>query len=152
MENTDGKMERTLIRNFTVSGEQESIEQLISDLKFIAKIRAGERIDVKNRKIIGADVPSRMYRTMVSRETREETYEFIHSRTTKAIDKIYYYRDLDDPFYVDVAKIITDNLLATKEGIEGLVNTYEGDKKFVARLEALIEMQDAKISQKNKFT
>ncbi len=85
------KMDEELIKNFSINGNQESLEKLLSTLKFLSKIREGEKIDVKNMSIVKPDIPSRIYRTVVSRETKMDTYYFLKTSLSNAIELIYYY-------------------------------------------------------------
>ncbi len=147
-------MENNLIKNFSVSGKEDSLNKMLSILKFIAKIREGEKIDVKSMSVVHSDIPSRAYRTFVSRESRLETLEFIKISINRAIDMIYYYLSLKEEtehFNKDVAKIIICNLNLCKQGLKNLTVTYEEDRKFTTDIETLIETMDIKIQGKNKL-
>lgn len=149
------KMEKDIIKNFSISGKEESLERMISILKFIAKIREGERINVKTMTISQSDIPSRVYRTFISRETRSETLDFIKNAINKAIDMVYYYLTLEDKnegnFHHDVAKIIIENLINAKKGMLNLTVTYQDDRKFVTDIESIVETMEIKIQGKNKL-
>ena len=53
--------------------------------------KEGEKIDVKNMGIVESDIPSRLYRTIISRETKMDTYNFLKTSLSNAIELIYYY-------------------------------------------------------------
>lgn len=160
---TNYKMEKDLLKNFSISGKEESLERILSTLKFIAKIREGEKIDVKTMSIVRPDFPSRAYRTFISRESRNETFEFIKTSINKAIDMVYYYLSMDrksdrnssdkntkDNFHRDVAKVIITNIVEAKKGLYNLTVTYEEDRKFVTDIETVMETLEIKIG-KNKL-
>jgi len=168
-------MEKNLIKNFDISGKEETLGQLLSDLKFISKIKQGEKIDVKSMTLVN-DFQSLVYRIFISRESRKETYDFIKKVINRAIDMTYYYFSLNGKkteyekkkervanndnvsvnmqsvnFNIDIAKIIISNLSLAKEGLINLKETYEKDRKFVTDLETIIETMEIKIRGKNKL-
>ena len=154
------KMEKDLIKNFSISGREESLEKMLSTLKFIAKVREGEKIDVKTITIVKPDLPSRAYRTIISRQSRIETLDFIKTAINKAVNMVYYYLSLEEDekiitnkinFNLNVAKVIMVNLVESKKGINNLVVTYEEDRKFVTDLETIVETMEIKIQGKNKL-
>ncbi len=136
------------IDNFTTSCKEESIEKILSTLKFISKIREGERIDVKTMVIVKQDIPSRLHRTLISRETRNETLDFLRKSINTAISVIYYYAKSDNIFDQDITKILIENLINSIIGIKNLTVTYEEDRKFVSDLETLMQTLETKIQQK----
>ena len=46
------QMNGNALNNFVISGEEKKIQDIISDLKLIGKIRPNERIDAKNKTIV----------------------------------------------------------------------------------------------------
>ena len=144
-------MENDWIKNFTISGKEESLENIISKLKFISKIREGEKVDVKTLTIVDPDIPSRAHRTFISRESRVETYSFIKTVIDRGIGMLYYYLDTKETFHSEMVRLLVVNLKDSKKGITNLTITYEKDRKFVSDIETLMETMDAKIQIKNKL-
>ena len=143
------QMEDT-VKKFIISGQEDSLEKLLSRLKFISKIKRGEKLDIKSMTIVKSNIPSRAYRSIISRETRIETLNFIKGTINTAIDLLYYYICIENQFDQKIAQVIITNLLSAKNGITNLIITYNDDRKFVTDLETTIETMDIKINEKKK--
>lgn len=137
------------IKNFSSSGKEESVRDMIAKLKFISRIREDEKIDVKGRFVVKPDPMSIAYRTVISRETRDDTYDFLKNTIDQAISMISIYigEKTGEQFNSVIAKLLVDNLKSTREGLENIGKTYEksGDINFMCKINSLIETMDAKI-------
>lgn len=140
--------EPDFLTTFSVTGEEEHLRGVISDLKFLASVKGGERIDVKSKMTIKTDISSRAYRTVVNRETRDDTYQFVERVFKITTEKIYHYKTMESPFYRNCAKLLIANIEKSFVGIQSLMDTYKGDEGFVSKLDALIETTKAKIDRK----
>lgn len=128
--------------------EEGSLEKNLSLLKFIGKIIPGEKIDVQSLSISKPDIPSRAYRTFISRESRIETFDFIKKTLHDAVDLIEIYSSKNND---KIVNSIVNNLEKSKEGLINLTITYKDDRKFISDVETLIETLETKIQSKNKF-
>lgn len=146
------KMEKDLFKDFSISGKSESFEKMLSILKFIGKVREGERIDVGTMSIVKPVLSDRLYRTFISRETREQTLNFLKTSVNKAIEMLYYYLsfDKDEEFHHRVVQVLIANLEIAKRGIKNLMRTYEDQAKFVTDLETLVETMEMKVTNEKK--
>lgn len=145
---SDNKMGDKNIKNFYISGQEENVEKILSALKFISKIREGEKIDIKNLCISRQDIYSRLYRTIITREDRHDTYDFLKKLLNRAVEMIYFYIDNENKLNTNLAKTIIYNLQQAKRGMLNLTVTYEDDREFVTQIESLIEITDIKIDDK----
>lgn len=139
-------MEKDLFKDFSISGKSESFEKMLSILKFIGKVREGERIDVGSMTIVKPIITDRLHRTFISRETKEQTLAFLKLNIDKAIEMLYYYLSFDDSekFHHKIVQVLVENLDWAKRGIRNLMRTYEDQAKFVTELETLVETMDMK--------
>ena len=146
---------------FSLTGDNQ-VQQVIGRLKFMSKIRHGEKINVRELFIRDNDsVVQRLMRTIRNAstylssseivESKEATLSFIKDTVNDAITLITVYRSSGDEFKQNIANIIVENLEASKSGIRNLVSTYQSDRKFISEAEAVIQTQEARINiMKNK--
>lgn len=134
------------MRNFQTSGKDDHLSAIISKLKFISKIRVGEKIDVKNMKIIKPTIAHRLYRSIISRESKENTYDFLKDTFNVALEMIYYYSESLSSSYnttgsldKDALTVLKENLHDALHGAQRLTETYIDQTKFVCDLETLIQ-------------
>ena len=57
--------------------DEKKFEEIISELKFIAKVKAGEKINVDRREIISNSYCDRIYRTYQTKEDGEFTLNIL---------------------------------------------------------------------------
>jgi len=145
---------------FSLTGDSK-VQEIIGRLKFMAKIRHGEKINVRERFVRDNDsVLQRILRTCrnVSTyissseivESKEATLGFIRTTVNDAITLIAVYRRDRDDFKQSIANIIVENLESSKGGIRNLIATYQWDRKFISEAEAVIQTLEARISSMKK--
>ncbi|ALX27555.1 hypothetical protein GMAR_ORF181 [Golden Marseillevirus] len=120
----------------------ENYNKVLSELKFLAKVKKGEKIMVKSMYIQPNDFFSGMYRTFVG-ETREATLNFVFDlweETTKLI--------CSEQVSQEQCKILAENLQESKKGIFSLLATYETDRHFCSRLESLVSTTELSVKKK----
>jgi len=135
------------MKNFVLDGGQHSVQDVISRLRFISTIKAGEKIDVASLSVQSDTLVGRLYRTIIARgESRIATLEFIRQTLGEAFDLASAYAIREDPFNRKIGQMIIAALSAAKNGIVGLIETYKDDRMFVSRVEILVGTLDAKIA------
>jgi len=139
-------------KGFNISGKEHSLEEMLSKLKFISRIKEGDKINVGSMSIVKPDYYSRICRTM-SGETRDDGLEFIRIVIRKSIELAQYYmncKEEDCEFNRDVADLIIKNINDAKKGIENYSKTYGPDVKFATELETILETTNIKIGKNTK--
>lgn len=127
-------------------GGHNSVQDVISKLRFISMLKPGERIDVTSLSIQADTWIMRLYRTTIARgESRNTTLDFIRNTLNRAFDLIAIYKKTNDPFNSKISQMIISSMNAAKGGILSLIETYKDDRMFVSRVETLISTFDAKI-------
>lgn len=146
---------------FSYTGDTK-VQQVIGRLKFMSKIRHGEKINVRELFVRDNDsVLQRMLRTIRNAttylsaseivESKAATLSFIQETVNDSITLIAVYRRDPDEFKQNIANIIVQNLESSKSGIRNLIATYQADRKFISEAEAVIQTLEARIgSMRNK--
>jgi hypothetical protein len=140
---------------FSLTGDIK-VQEVIGRLKFLAKIRHGEKINVRELFVRDNDsVAQRFLRTLhnwttylsasQTVESKEATLAFINETVNNAITLIAVYRKDADEFKQNIADIIINNLESSKAGISNLISTYKGDRRFISEAEAGIQTLEARI-------
>lgn len=134
------------LKSFVIDGSEHSVQSVISKLKFISKIKEGEKIDVSTLTLCDNTWLSSLYRTLLRRgESREATLIFIRGVLGEAFDLAYNYLCREERFYKDIGKTIIISLQESKSGLSQLANSYLDDRMFISKIEALISTLDTKI-------
>jgi len=135
----------------------DRVQVIISRLKFMSKIKTGEKINIRelyirdNESVVQRFLRSiKNYATIISGaeivESKDATLQFIRETLNTAIDLIIIYKGQDDQFKNKLAELLIKNLEDAKGGISNIINTYNYDRKFLAEASATIETIEAKIS------
>lgn len=119
----------------------ENQEEIISKLKFIGYIQEDEKVDVRNMNLQPNNLLTKIYRTFLYPNDREGTYDFIKRTVERAIEIIEFYQDKDQL----LCKIIINDLMKARQGINNLKYSYKDDKKFCCNLDVRIERIDSKL-------
>ncbi len=139
-------------KTFSLTGGDIPVENVITKLKFLSKVKPGEKINVK-RLFVRADPDTDWYQwflrsctTIVAGgESKEETHDFIKFIYNETIDLICVYNtEPTDAFKQSIAMMLVKNLQASKPGIESLKLTYAGDK-FESQIDAIVETTEARL-------
>ena len=145
---------------FSLTGDTK-VQEVIGRLKFMSKIRHGEKINVRDLFVRDNDsVMQRFLRTFKNVttyisaseivESKEATLTFIQGTVNEAITLIAVYHRDHDEFKQSIANIIVENLEASKAGIRNLIATYQSDRKFISEVEAVIQTLEVRILSMKK--
>ena len=116
----------------------EENNEIISNLKFIGKIKAGEQINIDSLSICSRNMFSGVYRSIYG-ESRDKTFHFFSLTIKRAFEKIQAYINSDRISDKMLCKNLIQNLYYSIEGLNNLKETYNDDRGFVCDLETLIE-------------
>lgn len=141
---------------FSLTGD-EKLQEVLGRLRFMAKIKLGEKINVRDLFVRDNDsLLQRFLRTcknvgtyMSSTEiveSKETTLEFIRVTVNDAITLISLYsKNPNNRFQQSLASIIVKDLEGAKIGIRNLITTYKSDRRFISSAEATIQTLEARI-------
>lgn len=139
---------RQSVKNFVTDGSERSVQDIVSKLKFIAKIKEGEKVDVQSLIIVDAEQwSSRIYRTLIARgESREATLEFVRNVIGEAFDLAIRYLTRGQEFFRQIGDMIVQSLQESKQGLLNLTKTYRDDRMYTSRIDTLVTTIDTKTS------
>ena len=142
------------IKSFVTDGSERSVQDIVSKLKFISRIKEGEKVDIQTLRVMNADSwGTSIYRTLVSRgESRETTLEFIRGVVGDAFDLASKYLSTSTPFFRQIGEMIVQSLRESKVGLGNLMKTYREDRMYTSRVDTLIKTIDTKTSDLPKYT
>ena len=129
----------------------EKNRETITKLKFIATFQNGEKIDVKNLKIVQCNFFTPIKR-MLYGEGRNNTIIFLTSTIERSFEIVQSFCNSDRKSeQIFCSNIILDLIKATY-GLKNIQKTYKDDKMFACNIDILIECIQAKITElKEKF-
>ena len=121
-------------------------DDVIPRLKFISRLKKGDKINVKNLYIQPNNFYNRIDRSFFNIDDRSNTLLFVQNTVKKGFDLFYQHISNSNPY----DKILCINLLSdirnTRIGLLNLKETYIEDVMFVCKIDALIEETDAKLA------
>ena len=124
-----------------------NVDETISNLKFIGKVKDGEKISTSDMKVQNAN----SYLTMISRkikgDTGEKTYLFIRSVVISSIDILNKYADTESECEEKICSLIKEDLSNSMKGISNLENTYKHDIMIVSKYQTLRQLIETRISK-----
>ena len=127
--------------------------ETMSRLKFIGRIKKGERIDVGNLTLMRPSIFTSLYRTFINRDNRTNSLHFIRETVSSAFDMAEYLEANMDS--CEANKQMLRNLLADIRGallgIQSVKCTYSGDTKFCCDIEIIEQLINAKFSRLTNF-
>ena len=133
--------------------ESANIEdnEIISRLKFIGKIQKDEKINVKYLYVQPDNILTRISRTIVAPDNRNNTCNFITSTIKRSFDILNLHLNNNRPFdKLYCYNLITD-LRKAEEGLQNLIKTYKEDKMFACKIETIIEEIRARLEDIKEF-
>jgi len=123
----------------------EMFPEVLSKLKFIASIKSGEKISIETLTVRQDSVFNKLHRTILGRESRSKTFDFISISFHSGIDLVEKYQKLDSDIYKKMIDKIVEAIVSAKSGLDALMETYNTDRMFIAKIQSLIETIDIKI-------
>lgn len=133
-------------------------KEITSKLKFISKIRPGEKINTKPYlSIVNDDWFTALFRKFYNFESRTQTVQFISEIIASAFQIIEQIKitSKTQSLDIDATNVLLNlyrDLIASKDGITNLIETYKADKIVVCQLETIIENIDLFLQLNNVTT
>ncbi len=124
-------------------------DEIISRLKFIAKINPGEKISVKGMYVQPDGILTTISRSLITHDSRENTMNFLNTAIKKGFDILSTYSESKSPFDRQMFMNVLTDLRAAKTGLANLRQTYDTDRMFCCKLDTLEQEIDAKLLQYN---
>jgi hypothetical protein len=121
------------------------VQDVVSKLRFISKIRKGEKINISTLTLVEDTWVNNFCRSLSSEDSRGKTLEFIKDVSSRALGYAVDFILNGDKFKRTLGLMILEDIKSMHSGIDGLVGTYGADRMFVAKIEAFQNLLNAKI-------
>jgi hypothetical protein len=127
-------------------------QEVISKLKFIGKLKKGEKVNTKQMYIQEEGIMTTISRTFWVKDNRLNTINFIHETVKYSFELLYNYEKSKHLTEQEIAKNIINDLRKVNKGLENLKQTYVLDTKFCCDMDTLIEDINSRLLvYKDKF-
>ncbi len=132
-----------------VLANETFMQDVLAKLKFVSKIKIGEKIDVDSLTMVSANSWGssvyRTYRTILwTEESRDVSHDFLQKLTDDAFELTRTYLSQKEEYYKVLGNKILLAILESVKGIQNLIKTYANDRLYVSKLETLIQVLQAK--------
>jgi len=121
--------------------------EISSQLKFIATIQAGDKINVVNKQTEEPGWKTSIMRWLIHPDRRENTLEFLSSIFTKSFRILDIFLKSTIRSERTLCLNIIKDLYNARDGVNNLKITYQDDNMFCCRLETLYESVLGKIEE-----
>ena len=118
--------------------------EAISNLKFISRIKSGEKINVKFMYVQQDGIVTKISRTLQF-ENRQHTLNFIRSTISRSFEIIATYSSSKLDSELHTATNVVSDLKLSKHGIQNLKETYANDVKFSCDMDTILQEIDARL-------
>jgi hypothetical protein len=125
--------------------DNDTNSETISDLKFICKIKKGEKINIRYRFVQQDDMLTKISRTFYYKDNRMNTILFITTTIMKCFEIITNYRKSSLTYDKEMVKNIIIDLNSSITGITNIKETYCDDANFGCKLDTLIQDMRARL-------
>lgn len=135
-------------RQFITDGEDAIIQNLMSNLEFIARIKSEEKVDLATMSMCPNSWFYSFYRTIITqKESRTATLEFIKTTINISYDKTSELLNRPDKYCVDLGKQLIDHIRDSKNGLINMSKTkqYSNDVMFSSKLKTTVKNIDTKL-------
>ena len=128
------------------------VQDLFSRLKFITKIKQGEKINVPNMYTQENNWKTTLVRTIWDTDTRQNAQNFIKETIHNCFELIFLYLRTNNVTRMELVKNMIVDIHLAKRGITNIKYTYRNDTMFVCALETLELRIDAQMTElKSKY-
>ena len=141
------KIYSTFKESVPYSVKMDSNKEVISNLKFIGKLKKGDKINTKFMYVQPDGITTRISRTFINYDNRNNALHFVDKTVNDAIKLIELYSDSNKMLEKKMCRHLVDDLKASKVGLVNLKETYSEDLKFKCDMETILQSIDSKLSE-----
>lgn len=132
-------------RNIIPYADRDNHSDVLSKLKFISKIRKGEKINVKYMFIQPDNITTKISRTLYNVDNRMNTLNFIENTIQRCFEIIILHSNSDRQYDVQLRENIILDLQQAKIGLLNIKETYIDDIMFRCKIDTFIQDIEAKL-------
>lgn len=126
---------------------EDSNHETITRLKFLSKIRKGEKINVMANTLQPDSMLTSLSRAFLNTDNRQNTLTYIQNSINSGFQLFTTYIRSDKISERKLAIQIIRDIVEAKQGINNLKNTYSDDIMFCCSIETYLQTIDAKIEE-----
>ena len=126
-------------------------KEIISRLKFIGRVKKGEKINVKHMYVQPDSITTKITRTFFTHDNRNNTVSFLLNTLSNGFQIINLYLNSKRLSERHQSIHILNDIKNTKLGIQNLKVTYCEDTMFCCTLDTLLQDIDAKLFELEKI-
>lgn len=119
--------------------------ELISRIKFISKIKQGEKINTRGFFIQNDSLLSKLSRSFLYQDSRANTINFISETLLQVFHLLKLYVSTDKLSDISMCINVIEDIGNMKKGIINLQSTYQDDAIIVSKLETFVQEIDSKL-------
>lgn len=123
--------------------------ELLSNLKFLSKIKKDQKINVRDMFIQENNWTTSLSRTVYKVDNRKNTLHFIQNLITTSFSTCKSLINSDNKSEYTMAQSLLKGILNSRNGIENLKYTYKDDIHFACILDTIIENINVQITEFN---
>lgn len=120
-------------------------KDIISRLKFIGKVKKGEKINVKFMYVQPDGLATQISRMLINQDNRGNTLSFLQETINRVFEIISGYERSRNPVDKIMCRNLIEDLKQSKTGLTNLKETYILDVKFCCDMDTLIQVIDTKL-------
>lgn len=141
---------RNIIYNKHIDMNPNGNRDTISKLKFISKLKKGEKFNTRFVYVQPDGLITKISRTFYNIDNRGNALTFIQSTVHRSFDIITLYINSENISEKQTAINLLDDLDSCKEGLLNLKNTYIDDTMFGCTIDTLLEEIESRLCEFNE--
>ena len=131
---------------------EDSNHETITRLKFLSKIRKGEKVNVMANTLQPDSMLTSLSRAVFNTDNRQNTLTYIQNSINSGFQLFTTYIRSEKTSEKKLASQIIKDIEDSKNGIRNLKNTYQDDIMFCCSIDTYLQTIDAKIEEyKEKY-
>lgn len=124
----------------------DSNQEIISRLKFIGRIKKGEKINTRHMYVQPDGLGTSFSRTFVYQDNRGNALNFVQETISRSFELLVTYERNDGKSNDTLYNNLTKDLMNAIVGLTNLKFTYINDVKFCCDMDTLLENVKARIA------
>jgi hypothetical protein len=125
----------------------KSDDDILSRLKFIGKVKKGEKICVKNMSVQQDNLYTKLSRSFFVIDSRDNTLNFLMQTIKRSFELLSLHMTGKTLFDKCMTNNIISDLESSKEGLMNLKATYINDLMFCCKIDTLMQEIEARLGE-----
>jgi hypothetical protein len=122
-------------------------QEIVSRLKFIGKIKRGEKINTHHMYVQPTGIMTFVKRTFWDHDNRSNALTFIHDAITRAFELLITHNRSDKAPDKLLANNLIKDLRDATNGLDNIKITYQDDTKFCCDIDTILEFTTARLAE-----